>query len=303
MRSVLAVVLGVLVAGQVLAEAPAPRSSIRVATYNIRRAGDKGDNEWSKRLPRIVDVVRKHGIVIMGLQEAFPGQIEDLRRELKGWSSVGCGRSAKRLDEASPIFWKDSVFELLDSDTFWLSDEPAKPGSKYADAAFPRVCTWAKLKVRATGVEFFHFNTHLDYKSCEARRFSARLILDRIGKIAKGTPVYLTGDLNDEIGTPEYMAEVKAKDFTVLSPNDENHPIRILETKLRDARKVSSTPPKGTEWTDNGYGVKHVKRIDYLFVVPNVKVVAYETCADRPKGKYPSDHEAVVVDLVLPAGR
>jgi len=273
---------------------------LTVATYNIRRAGDKGDNDWTNRLPRIVHVVWRRGVELMGLQEAFPNQIADLRRELKGWSSVGCGRSAKRKDEASPIFWKESVLELLDSGTFWLSDTPEKPGTSFKGAMFPRICTWARFRVRATGAEFYHFNTHLDHKAPEPRRKSAKLILRRMDEIAKGAPAFLTGDLNDEIGTSAYLAEVKAKDRTVLSPDDARHPIRILGTKLCDARKVCATPPRGTEWTDNGYGVKHVKRIDYLFATKDVRVVSYEVCDDRPNGKYPSDHEPLVVGIRLP---
>lgn len=272
---------------------------LQVATYNIRRAGDKGDNCWSNRLPRIRDVILRRGFTLVGLQEAFPGQIEDLRRALPGWESFGQGRAADRTDEASPIFWNAARFKRLDAGEFWLSDQPEKPGSKAWRAAFPRICSWVKFKDRATGKEFFHFNTHLDYRSIDARRHSVELILRRIESIAGKSPVVLTGDFNDEIGTAKYLAEVKKKDKTVLTPDGPNHPINLTKKVLRDAREISTSEPKGTVWSDNGYGEKHVKRIDYIFVSDKVEVSAYETCCDRPDGKYPSDHEAVTATISI----
>jgi len=268
-----------------------------VASYNIRRAGDKGDNEWSQRLPRIAGVIESHGFDLIGFQEVYPEQLADLKRVLPGWAAFGRGRSANHTDEASPIFWKRSRFTLLDSGEFWHSPTPDKPGSKAWKAMFPRICTWVKLRELATGRVLFHFNTHLDHASVEARHNSAILLLERIAAIAGDEQVLLTGDFNDEIGTAEYRAEVKARDHTVLSPEGPDHPLNIIMSRLFDARERSATEPMGTEWSDNGYGQKHVKRIDYIFVSKRLAVRSYETCADRPGGKYPSDHEAVTAKL------
>ena len=268
-----------------------------VASYNIRRAGDKGDNAWELRLPRIREVIKRHGFGIVGFQEAYPSQIEDLKRELKGWESFGRGRSKDHTDEGTPIFWDAGKFELKEQGEFWLSGTPEAPGSNDWGGAFPRICTWVRLQDRTTKKEFYHFNTHLDYKSINARKRSAELILKKIAALPKGVPVVVTGDFNDEIGSEKYRAEVKKKDFTVLTPPGPDHPLTQMKTRLADAREKTKTPPKGTVWSDNGYGMKHVKRIDYIFVSPEFKVMTYETYADRPDGKYPSDHEPVATTL------
>lgn len=275
-------------------------SKVCVATYNIRCAVDKGTRSWDVRLPLLKDVILSRGFDIVGMQEVLPGQLKDLKETLTGWSSAGLGRNADRKGEASPIFWKTSKFKLVDSGEFWLSENPAEPGSKSWKAAFPRICTWVKLRPVGGGKEFYFFNTHMDHKSVAARKHSARLIMERMSAIAKDAPVVFTGDFNDEIGSDEYRAEVRAKDRTILSPSGPDHPIEIVSRKLKDSRKISRTPPKGTVWTDNGYGEKHVKRIDYIFVSDGIVVEDFETCFDRPQGLYPSDHEAVSAHLVMP---
>ncbi len=278
-----------------------PKGAIDLATYNIRRAGkpDVGERDWTNRVHLIVGVVNKRGFDVMGLQEAFPGQIEDLRAALPGWESFGKGRSKNLTDEASPIFWKAERFEKLDGGQFWMSETPDVPGSKSWKAMFPRICTWVKLHDKETGKDFFFFNCHTDHASIEARQKGVRVILDRIAEIAKGAPVVLSGDFNDSVVDDKLREEIRnhPKDRTKLTPAGPDHPINVVKTVLKDSIDVSKTGHVGTDWTDNTYGEKHIKRIDYVFVSDGVDVLAHETCCDRPNGQYPSDHEAVAVRL------
>lgn len=280
-----------------------PSGSINIATYNIRRAGkpDVGERDWTNRLPLVVGVVEKRGFEVMGLQEAYPRQIEDLRAAMPGWDSFGKGRFKNLSDEGSPIFWKKSRFDKLDGGQFWLSETPDEPGSKSWKAAFPRICTWVKLRDKGTGKMFFFFNTHLDHASIDARKNGVNLILGRIAGIAKGAPVVLTGDFNDSVVSDELRAEIRnhPKDRTKLTPAGPDHPINVVKGVLKDAREISKTPHVGTDWTDNTYGEKHIKRIDYVFVSDGIDVLSHETCCDRPGGMYPSDHEAVTARILV----
>lgn len=280
---------------------PPAEGSFELASYNIRRAGkpDVNERDWTNRLALVVDVVNRHGFEVMGLQEAYPSQIRDLREALPGWDSFGRGRSKSLKDEASPIFWKTDRFEKLDGGQFWMSETPDEPGSKSWKAMFPRICTWVKLRDLKTSKEFFYFNCHTDHASIEARRKGVRVILDRIASIAKDAPVVLSGDFNDEVVDDRLREEVRRKDHTKLSPEGPDHPINIVKSVLKDSLDVSKTEHVGTIWTDNGYGEKHIKRIDYVFVSDAVEVLAHETCRDRPNGVYPSDHEALSTTLRL----
>lgn len=276
-----------------------PADAIDVATYNIRRSGDKEMRAWPVRLPKIKEVIEKRGFELIGFQEVFPAQLKDLKGALEGWSCFGRGRFKNGRDEASPIFWKDCRFEKLDAGQFWLSETPDAEGSKSWDSSFPRITTWVKLRDKTTGKEFFYFNCHLDHAGIKARCESAKLILSKIGELAGKSPVIFGGDLNDAIVDDDLRIRIRKKDFTRLTPKGSEHPITIIMNALKDTREISKTEPVGTYWTDNGYDEKHIKRIDYLFVSGNIDVLSYETCCDRPDGIYPSDHEAVAVRITI----
>lgn len=251
----------------------------RIATFNIRLPADTGANAWTSRVDRVRALFQRHGFDLMGLQEATSNQVDDLLTE--GWAYVGAGREdGRRGGEASCIFYKKSRFEVIDSGTFWLSETPEVPGSKSWATACTRVCTWARMKDRVTGLDFAHFNTHLDHMSAAARENGMALILKRMPQLAQGRPVFLTGDMNATPGTP---------------------PIRRATAALRDAATLSRTPPSGPAETFNGFKFdeKPKVRIDYIFVSGGIEVKTYATLNDSQNKLYPSDHFPVAADVVI----
>ena len=251
----------------------------RLATYNIRCPGDKGDNAWEKRAERVRALIRVHAFDLVGLQEATERQINELQTE--GWAHAGVGRDDGNLKgEAACIFYRKDRFDLRGSGTFWLSEKPETPGSKSWGAACTRICTWARLSDGKTGREFFWFNTHLDHISAEAREKGVALVLARIVKMAQGRPVFLTGDFN--------------------APPD-SAPVKLAHGVLRDSLTVSQTPHKGPDKTFNGfkYGEPPTERIDYVFVSAGIRVLSHATLDDSQGQLYPSDHFPVVVDASI----
>ena len=110
-----------------------------------------------------------------------------------------------------------TAFTLLETDTFWLSHEPFKPGSHFPGACCPRLATFALFQTHvptaaapapAAGKHHQHelghgvialINTHLDQVSDAQRRLGAALVLHRAryeARIRPGVPVFVTGDLN-----------------------------------------------------------------------------------------------------------
>lgn len=256
-----------------------PEKSFRIASFNIRCPADKGDNTWQARLPRCLSVIRNRRFDVMGLQEATPGQIADLEKGLgTNWVRIGTGRKANLKGEASCIFLKKDRFSVLEQKTFWLSETPDVPGSRSWESAFPRICTWAKLKDRTTGKEFFFFNTHLDHKSANARKNGMILIFKKMNELAKGSPVFFTGDLN----TPP-----------------ESEPSSIARQHLFDAMDLSVEKHTGPVMTFTGYRKEHRSRIDYIYVSRGISVQKHATCNDRFDGKFPSDHDAVMAEVFI----
>lgn len=255
---------------------------LTVMTYNIRlNTPDDGENAWPHRKDAVAELIgNRYRVDLAGLQEALPEQIADLALRLPDYSWVGVGRDdGKTAGEFCPIFYRHQRLELLERDTFWLSETPQVPGSRSWDAALTRIVTWARFRERKKGTEFFHFNTHFDHRGKKARRHSAELLKNQVLQIAGDTPHVITGDLN---------------------ARSSSAPIQILQSHFRDSREASAAPPVGAGSTFNNWNELIEGRIDFVFVSPSVEVLSYQEAADRFRGRFPSDHLPVVVRLQLP---
>ena len=290
---------------RIAANVPEPDRTFNLASYNLRCrcSKDTGDNDWSNRLPRILKVIRERKFDIVGVQEATPGQHRELRDALPDWDCIGRGRESDGKGEACAIFFRTNRFECIGSDNFWLSETPQKPGSRSWGSACTRICTVGVFRDRRTNARFRYFNTHLDHISNEARVKGMEVILAEIDRVAQGETVFLSGDMNASV---QFLpAEVRAMVREAEGPQISTdcavaHPILSASQVLYDTLYRSETPHEGPFNTYTGYGyVENVCRIDYVFTTGNVRVLRHVTCADRPGGKYPSDHDAVAVTVEI----
>ena len=259
-------------------------STLRVMTFNIRYNNpDDGEHAWPHRKERVASVIRFHGADLVGMQEALKGQIDDLEALLPAYAWIGVGRDdGAAAGEFSPIFYRKDRFELVEQATFWLSETPEVAGSKSWDAAITRIVTWGRFRDKRTGAVFFLFNTHFDHRGTQARTESARLLLARIDALAGDAPVVVTGDFNVEPTTEAY---------------------RVMVEGMEDARHRSLTPPHGPDETYWGFTVEtdeEGRRIDYIFVSPEIHVQHYGVLTDHWNGHFPSDHLPVLAEVVLP---
>ena len=173
-------------------------ADIKVISYNIRLGTAKdGDNSWEFRYPASSAMINDQKPDIFGLQEAFDFQKDYLDEACKGYSCVGVGRDdGKAKGEQMAIFYNTKRIKLRKWGTFWLSETPDTP-SKGWDAACFRTATWALLKDKKSGKEFYYVNTHLDHVGKEARLKGLALIVDRIKDInpdvsVRAVPEFLT---------------------------------------------------------------------------------------------------------------
>ena len=67
---------------------------VKVVTYNVRQDtnGDRGERDWKRRSPRVVEFLKKGSFSIIGLQEAKHNQVEDVKRGLPKFVQIGVGR-------------------------------------------------------------------------------------------------------------------------------------------------------------------------------------------------------------------
>lgn len=256
---------------------------MNVVSYNIRyNTPNDGENAWPNRVEMVNGLFQFHDPDIFGLQEALYEQIVDVQKGLPEFEWFGVGRDdGDKAGEFSPIFFNKSKFILLKKGTFWLSETPEKPGLGW-DAACNRVVTWGRFQSKVTGKQFLVFNTHFDHRGVEARKNSALLIEEKIREIVdnKNLPVILTGDFN-------------------LTPDQE--PIILLKKYLKDSYDVSEEPPYGPEGTFSGFKIDAElnRRIDYIFVQGEIKVLEYAVLSDNKDKRTPSDHLPVFVRVQL----
>ena len=258
---------------------------LRVMTYNIRlNLASDGPNAWTHRKDPVASLILTSKTDILGLQEALPEQLTDLDGRLAGFARFGEGRNTQRSGEHTAIFYRTSRFDLLQHDTFWLSETPTVAGSKGWDAAYERIATWGRLRERRSGTIVYVFNTHFDHVGVVARRESARLLIAEVDRIAGRNPVILMGDFNDVSTSDSYRA--------------------IVAGGFRDALDVSKEPARGPDSTWNAFrAIEPGRRIDFIFVRGPIEVLSHETIATTlDDGKFPSDHLPVVA-AVIPRAR
>lgn len=250
--------------------------SYRLATYNIRgdMAKDAPANTWQQRKLMIPELIHFHDFDVFGVQEADPGQLNDLVHALPEYTLVAEDKHMGQ--NGSAIFFKTVAFELLNSNNFWLAPDPSKK-SKAWDAKFARGCTWVSLKDKNTGNTFFYFNTHLDHVGVTARKNSALLLLNKVKEIAGENAAVLGGDFN-------------------FSQYDENYTVMKSSGFLQDAWDITKSryAPNGTF---NGFNITRNsdERIDHIFLTKQFKVERYGILTDSFGGKFPSDHFPVLI--------
>lgn len=261
------------------AETAQPASSLQIewATFNMRY-DNPGDslNNWKYRKDTVCQYILAKKMDIIGMQEVLHNQLEDLKAGLPNYAAIGVGRDdGKEKGEYAPLFYRADKYEVLESNTFWLSQYPDSVGFIGWDGACTRIATWAKFKDKATGKIFMGVNTHFDHVGTEARRESALLIIKKIKEIVGDQPAVVTGDFN---------------------VNDQSEAYKTITTNefvLKDAYKMTDQKP-GPNYTFHDFGryaMDKREKIDFIFVTPQIKVLNTEI-AQNPETKtgYLSDH-------------
>ena len=256
---------------------------LNLMTFNVRNDNpEDGQNNWKYRKDFAASMIRFYDVDVLGTQEVLNNQLNDLLSALPQYTYAGVGRlDGKKAGEYSAIFYKKDKFDLLDSGNFWLSENPSAAGVKGWDAACERIVTWVILKEKKTEKKFAFINTHFDHVGKIARRESAKLLLSRVENIAKGLPLFVSGDFNS---TPQ--SEV----ITMLTDkNRTNH--------LIDSRSIAPFI-YGPAWTNHSFGEDPMEKrriIDYIFVNNKVKVEVVAVIAERLNNLYLSDHNPVLL--------
>lgn len=286
---------------------------VRIYSHNVKN-GEKremaaGEAPWEERRSDVVASIKLHmapNMVVM-LQEALDYQLQYIVDQLNlmnedkvtDWIALGGGRiNGKTIGEYVPIIVRESDWEVVYSDTFWLKEGDTRTSITGWDAEYPRICTYATLKNKDTGAYINMFNTHFDPQGKTARIESAKLIAQKM-KSVNEWPSFLSGDLNSK-------------------PDDKCH--QYLTGLLKDAHELASTYNRygHREFTVTGFlGVRGTKgeRTDYIFAPKDTKKISEQKCTKGEKlnihlesyailhskygGLYMSDHRPVMAQFKI----
>jgi len=255
--------------------------TLKVMTYNIRYDNpNDGENAWSNRKEFFLSQLAFYAPDVFGIQEALPNQVRDVASFFTNYSYIGIARDGIEKGESSNIFYNKDRLEMMNQNTFWLSETPDTM-SKGWDAALNRICTYGLFKDKKSEQLFWIFNTHMDHIGELARTNSIQLIRSKIKTLnTKNYPVLFMGDFNSE-------------------PTDER--IINLKKEMSDSKDASEEIPFGPTGTFNAFRHNEpvTKRIDYIFLSKEnpIKVKKYGILSDSKDLKYPSDHLPVYIEI------
>ena len=276
MKKILMVAASV-VAAAIMGACSEGKDTLTVMSYNMRvGAADDGENSWENRRRATPMMLRDKMPDIFGVQEALGFQVDYIMENCPEYASVGVGRDdGAEKGEYMSIFWNVSHIEMKDWGTFWLSETPDVP-SRGWDAACRRTATWALMKDKRNGREFYYVNTHLDHRGREAQKNGLALIVSRIKEInPQGIPMVLTGDFNVKPGAEALTS---------------------LDGYMQDARSTAVQTDTLASFT--GWG-KRADVLDYVYYSDFASCERFETVVDEYDGvPYISDHYPVGAVLI-----
>ena len=241
---------------------------------------------------------------LIGLQECSWTIREDIlkadsRRKAIG-NSVNNDESGYTSTSSNSIIYRSDIYEVVKSGQFWFSDTPDKVSNvwtaKYQPK--PRVCTWARFKVKNTGKEFYHFNIHLHNGSAynstsdtyigDSRTRSLNLLFDRIGsENTSDLPVIITGDHNESDDSSNATSTLGSDVYRAYQ-----------NSGYTSSRWMASDTDTGR--TLNSFADKATAVLDHIYVNDACNVTRFYVDRNAYEGvKYVSDHYPVFCELTL----
>jgi endonuclease/exonuclease/phosphatase family metal-dependent hydrolase len=283
---------------------------IRACSFNIlfklNEAKTHPSLSWGARLPLVIEWIRRMDPDILGVQECYLDQLGDILSHIGSIYAHFAGESTS--GELNVIFYKRELFEiLLDTEIpSSVHELPLDPKDEEIVSSIPgylppelepgRRLTLLNLVFKRTKTPLCVMNTHFSYYRINSRELQASYIKDLASRVSY--PLILIGDFNTFPNSP-------GKELPFY---DGDRITSILKRSLlftRDIALLGHVGPLGT-------GIKDFfKRapdpidpsealvvLDQIYVSSRVTVIATATLpSERP---HPSDHRAVLADLLLP---
>ncbi len=259
--------------------------SLLVASYNTASPwGNLIEGTYTTRRTHLfaqqINAVMPDVLGVQELNSIWQDKLQELLPQYAYYGVKRGGDDKEQTSEMSGIFYLKDKFELIESDTFWISLTPEKE-SKFENAACYRICSYVVLKNKNTGKILAHFNTHLDHVSTEAQDLGGKLIAEKTedikAKYGEITTI-ITGDFNQY---PDGLA------------------IKALEEKgfAKACDTVENGKTIGT-FHDWGKGYDNAP-IDFIFTDKSKKISNYTVHNQKIDGSFVSDHFMITAEVEM----
>lgn len=245
---------------------------LSIMSFNIRYDTEEdGENKWGNRKEACLKMLEETKPSIFGIQEGLDHQVSFLEDNLPQYDYVGIGRDdGYSSGEYAAIFYSVEHFQLLESNSFWLSETPDVPSLGW-DANNIRIVTWLHLKDLKHDKSIYVFNTHFDHKGKIARKESAKLLVQKIKEVANEKPIFITGDFNAWISN------------SLFEPiTDEYHNARRFADYTDNKKSFNLWGKWYAHWS-----------VDYIFY-KNADALAFRTVTEDYGVPYISDHYPII---------
>lgn len=265
-----------------LAQGALAAEGIKIMTYNVRYASERGRNSWPDRRPIMEECIEQVDPDIIGTQEGLYHQLKDIERDLEDYEWIGLGREGGSKGEFMAIYYKPERFEPLEYDHFWLSDTPEVIGSASWGNTVRRMVTWVRFLDKESERQFYLVNTHFDHQVQASREKSAELLRQRIEKFDPDLPVIVTGDFNAKAGA------------------NKTYDILVEDGFLKDTWTEAKERRGEVVATFTGFGPirREDNRIDWI-LGRGITTEWTEIITCQKDGQWPSDHFPVVAMVRL----
>ena len=248
---------------------------MKFVTFNIRcDYGQDEENRFDFRKPLILEKLAREQPDVICFQEVLPHVAVWLKQALPEYTVIGCGRGSKLDDEQMTVAFRTDRLNLIQMNTFWLSETPFVPGSRYPEQSeCPRTCTEALLCELETGHLLRVVDAHLDHIGVLARTRGLTQILRHLSQseLFPDAPIVLAGDFNAEPDGGEMRA---FEDFPGY---------------------VNAAANVGI--TFHGFGKEKGEQIDYIWLKGAIACESVQKWTDERAGVYLSDHYPLSAEL------
>lgn len=169
---------------------------LNVMSFNILYATAAPNNWETGRRDLVTKAILQENPDIIGLQEVMDFQHDDLEKDLA--DSYQLYTPSNKSYFGNSIAYRKTRFTEISKGRFTFSPTPDIPGTDFHNNDNSRYASWMILKDNKTNKSIFVLSTHFysPREQYEERHKSAKILIDRVSKLAKGMPVIAVGDFN-----------------------------------------------------------------------------------------------------------